>query len=191
MKKWITVFLTALCLLGAMAHASALREVWHETPSLPIRQEENSFDVYMLKRALYSMGYEDVNDHRDHPRYAPEFTYEFDSHMLDAVLDVQRRQGLEESGEVDEATMEAILPGYLAAIENRAPMLGTMSETVRKLQQDLTALRFYAHDITGNMGEYTEAAVKRFQEACGLPATGYADAATMEAIAREMESKSR
>jgi len=53
-KKWIAVFLTALCLLGAMAHASALREVWHETPSLPIRQEEDSFDLPFSAQRAHS-----------------------------------------------------------------------------------------------------------------------------------------
>ena len=42
------------------------------------------------------------------------------------------------------------------------------------LQQDLTTLGYYWAKITGNFGEKTEAAVKRFQEENGLTADGVA-----------------
>lgn len=41
------------------------------------------------------------------------------------------------------------------------------------LQQFLTEKGFYTGPITGNFYELTEAAVKRFQSAAGVPATGY------------------
>ncbi|MBQ7887063.1 MAG: peptidoglycan-binding protein [Clostridia bacterium] len=188
MKKVVSVFLAALCLLTAMTSALALMEVRRELPELPLKKGDSIFDVYNLKRALYAMGFKDVNDHRDHPRYAPEFTYEFDKHMVDAVLEVQKAQGLETTGEVDEKTMEAILPGYLDAIQNGALMLGTMSEEVRTMQENLKALGYYNGDITGNFGEITEGGVMAFQKANGLTVNGFAGDETLAVIESKMQT---
>ena len=187
MKKTIFVLLAALCLLAAVTSALALEEVRPEQPDLPLKTGDSSFDVYNIKRALYGMGFEDVNDHRDHPRYAPEFTYEFDKYMIDAVLEVQKAQGLETTGEVDERTMEAILPGYLDAIRSGALMLGTMCAQVRTMQENLQALGYYNGDITGNFGEITEGAVKAFQKANGLTVNGFAGEETLAAIESAMK----
>ena len=55
---------------------------------------------------------------------------------------------------------------------------------VRQLQQDLQALGLFTspHGATGGYFEATKAAVKGFQAKHGLPATGAADAATLNAI---------
>jgi len=60
--------------------------------------------------------------------------------------------------------------------------LGSSGTNVRNMQQDLTTLGFYWAEVTGNFGEKTETAVKRFQEEYGLTADGVAGTKTLEAI---------
>lgn len=59
---------------------------------------------------------------------------------------------------------------------------GTESAQVRELQARLAQLKFFKGSPTGSYGTATTAAVKAFQTAKGLPATGSVDAATWEAL---------
>lgn len=59
---------------------------------------------------------------------------------------------------------------------------GDSSDAVRELQARLRQLDHFDHDVTGYYGEVTAAAVKDFQAAQGLPATGRVDRATLDLL---------
>ena len=60
--------------------------------------------------------------------------------------------------------------------------LGSTGEDVRQVQRKLKDLGFYKGSVDGDFGEATEAAVKAFQKANELTATGEADAETLTVL---------
>lgn len=67
--------------------------------------------------------------------------------------------------------------------------IGCTGQAVIELQEDLLALgyRLPEYGVDGDFGSETEAAVKAFQAAVGLPTTGIADAETLAAIDTAIE----
>ena len=59
---------------------------------------------------------------------------------------------------------------------------GDFSDQVSKIQSQLAELGFYEMETTGYFGEFTEEAVKEFQMANGIDATGKVDAKTFEKL---------
>jgi peptidoglycan hydrolase-like protein with peptidoglycan-binding domain len=107
-----------------------------------------------------------------------------------AVLNYQRIRGLSETGVADVATLEAMgfdLPATTpqatpspqpAAVLSR----GDRGANVLALQQQLLNYQLYGGSLDGIYGPETEAAVLNYQRIRGLPETGIADAATLEAM---------
>ena len=60
--------------------------------------------------------------------------------------------------------------------------LGSSGENVKSVQTKLKAMGLYAGEITGNVGEKTEAAIKAFQKKYGLTADGIAGPQTLAKI---------
>ena len=60
--------------------------------------------------------------------------------------------------------------------------IGDFSDKVATIQVKLTELGYYELDTTGIFGDYTEEAVRNFQIANGLDATGVVDAKTYEKL---------
>lgn len=99
----------------------------------------------------------------------------------------------------------ALLPVVPEAVQapNPAPALSLPSlgevakeraehqEIVRALQHHLRTLGFDPGPSDGWFGPVTAAAVKRFQEAAGLPATGRVDSATWQALGRALASSAQ
>lgn len=79
-----------------------------------------------------------------------------------------------EDTDVNEAT--------LVTSEMNEMKSGDKGEGVRALQTRLKDVRYYPGKVTGNYLNQTVAAVKKVQEAYGLPVTGDADRATLEVI---------
>ncbi|HEY6994840.1 MAG TPA: N-acetylmuramoyl-L-alanine amidase [Xanthobacteraceae bacterium] len=63
---------------------------------------------------------------------------------------------------------------------------GSTGERVRQLQAGLAQLGFAVGEIDGEFGPITSAAVSAFQGVHGLPATGVADQATQQVLARAL-----
>lgn len=84
----------------------------------------------------------------------------------------------------DSAPGQSIAPGeetpQQAPYETLKP--GDSGEAVKKLQKRLKALEWFYGDIGGNYKTLTTQAVKDFQEAVGLKATGVADSDTQRAL---------
>lgn len=77
-----------------------------------------------------------------------------------------------------------LLPSAASA---EALLRGSSGEAVRELQQMLLDAGFLSDKPDGKFGRNTEAAVKRFQEAAGLEATGIADELTAEQLKAALE----
>jgi peptidoglycan DL-endopeptidase LytE len=97
-----------------------------------------------------------------------------------AVKAFQSSARLPVTGIVDDATY-AKLKGIAAS--NAGMKIGSRGNDVKVLQQNLKLLGYFKYpEITGYFGTITQDAVKRFQQANGLSATGVADARTVQLI---------
>lgn len=69
--------------------------------------------------------------------------------------------------------------------------VGSRGDRVRALQEDLNALGYSTNGIDGIYGQGTKRAVLAFQQEHGMPVTGIADAATIEAVDKAADDPSR
>lgn len=97
----------------------------------------------------------------------------YGSHTTEAVKAFQTDYGLDETGILDATTANALS----TAAENSPALM------VDALQTELVELRYYEGRVDGDFGPETVTAVKAFQEAQGLDASGSLDPATAEALA--------
>ena len=136
--------------------------------------------VRNLQQDLTTLGY-----------YWAEITGNFGAKTETAVRRFQEENGMTADGVVGTKTLNAIAAaiarkgGTSASSSNSGSALKLNSKGTRvtQLQQDLKQLGFYYAEITGNFGEKTEAAVKKFQESRGLTVNGVAGTSTLNAIA--------
>jgi len=132
----------------------------------------------------------------------------FGEQTRNAILSAQRTFGLEETGELDAETFEAIYDAYLGIIDSLSfefregevlPFsgvvltLGVEAPEVSVLQQYLNTLsEAYPEiprvNVTGYFGSQTEAAVLAFQRLFGLQPTGVVEATVWSAIASEYQT---
>ncbi|EZP75154.1 NLP/P60 protein [Parageobacillus genomosp. 1] len=105
-----------------------------------------------------------------------------------AVKAFQSSARLPVTGIVDDATY-AKLKGITAS--NAGMKIGSRGNNVKVLQQNLKQLGYFKYpEITGYFGTITQDAVKRFQQANGLSATGVADARTVQLIEKALDQRS-
>jgi branched-chain amino acid transport system substrate-binding protein len=124
----------------------------------------NAVFVAQLQQALKVLGY-----------YDGEVTGIYDDATTAAVAALQRDLGLPDTGQYDDATDAALRD----RIGSRLAFFGA---GVKELQQALADRGFYDGPIDGRYSAATIAAVKAFQTALGVPATGLIDVATLQAI---------
>ncbi len=145
---------------------------------------DSGLNVYALQNRLKQMGY-----------FNGACTGSYGDLTQQAVTLFQRENGLEETGSADPATWVAIYSG--AAVTHRrddALQLGDSGDSVRQVQDRLKALGYHRPEPDGNFGYATQTAVRLFQMACGLAATGEVDSETltrlmdMEAPAMQSEN---
>lgn len=173
MRKMLMIcaLLCALCLaLGALAEGDAGQEAE--------QSKEREIDLLTVDHRLYELGYRDG-----------ACNGVLDEITVNALKNFQKVNGLNVTGEADDATVELLLNGKAVSqteyLENLAqenaevlPLAdGSHGEAVTKLQRALKALGYYKGGSDGTFGEETQAAVYRFQLANGLQETGIADSA--------------
>ena len=136
-------------------------------------------EILELEQSLYALGYHD--EHCD---------AQLDETTRQALRSFQLANGLEVTGEPDEATLRLIDQGgwitcheYLVDLAGEyvdLPILqqGSSGESVAALQRTLKALGYFSGECDGVFGEASMAAVRRFQLANGLAQTGVADRST-------------
>lgn len=126
-------------------------------------------DVTKIQDRLRELGY--FND---------ESTGYFATGTQEAVKSFQDKAGLTSNGAVDEETWN-LLFSEDAPEKYITYSLGDfdeMQQGIENIQNKLIALQYYYEDATGYFGEATESALKFFQEANDLEATGVADKET-------------
>ncbi|TAD78702.1 MAG: hypothetical protein EA001_06470 [Oscillatoriales cyanobacterium] len=124
---------------------------------------------------------------------------QFDNSTRRALEAFQRSMRLSATGNVDSVTMRALRerggtasgqlpnrPGANGQVGfgsiNGSLRPGQRNTAVRNLQTKLRQLNYFRANPTGYYGSITTAAVRSFQRAMGLPATGQADAGTLRAL---------
>ncbi|MGA1344262.1 MAG: peptidoglycan-binding protein, partial [Hyphomonas sp.] len=73
----------------------------------------------------------------------------------------------------------------------QALQVGSRGDRVRELQVDLNALGYVTNGIDGIFGQASRRAVVAFQQENGLPVTGIADSATIDAIDKAADDPAR
>lgn len=145
-----------------------------------LKQGSKGSEVSELQRNLTTLGY-----------YWADITGNFGEKTKTAVKRFQEENGLSADGVAGAKTIAAIakaMAGKTSSGSSTAVSSGTVLKlnsqgtTVSQMQTDLKQLGYYYAEITGNFGEKTEAAVKKFQERNGLSADGVAGPKTLEAI---------
>jgi peptidoglycan hydrolase-like protein with peptidoglycan-binding domain len=104
----------------------------------------------------------------------------YGTYTANAVAEFQRRKGLSQTGTVDTATAVAL------GVAPATPLLakGATGDAVKAMQLQLIAVGITpAGGADGVFGSGTEAAVRQFQNAKGIPVTGQVDAATAGILA--------
>ncbi|MGN9165865.1 C40 family peptidase [Tissierellaceae bacterium HCP3S3_D8] len=134
----------------------------------------NHDDVMILQQELKRLGY---------------FTYdEITSHYGDitekAVIEFQKAQGLETSGEFNSPTFEALKKFRKKPLTfERALKLEDTGEDVKALQEILKYLGYLEIDeCTDYFGNMTKDAIASFQKTYEMPVDGVANARTIDAI---------
>ena len=145
-----------------------------------IRENSSGATVSKVQTELKALGY-----------YSGKITGNAGPKTVAAIKSFQGKNGLTADGIAGPQTIAKIDAAYEAkggsssgsGASASGLKLNSKGTDVRNLQQDLTTLGYYWAEITGNFGERTEAAVKRFQEENGLTADGVAGTKTLNAIA--------
>ena len=151
-----------------------------------IRENSSGATVSKVQTELKALGY-----------YYGQITGNAGPKTVAAIKSFQGKNGLTADGIAGPQTIAKIDAAYEAKGGSSSGSgssasglkLNSKGTDVRNLQQDLTTLGYYWAEITGNFGERTEAAVKRFQEENGLTADGVAGTKTLNAIAAAVARK--
>lgn len=185
MKRW-TMMLAALLLMVAVVPGTC--EQATETGN----HEKARKDSEMML-ALASGGYFDMNDEAlNNWKTYEEYEKTYAELKNEAVMDFQKDHDLPQTGELDEKTMETLIPDYEECRKQEAMgnlAVGCTSENVWRLQVDLQALGCYAGDATGHFGMKTRAAVLAYQKAEGLTEDGFVTPELLEAIHDQAQEK--
>lgn len=149
-----------------------------------IKLNTRSDAVKTLQTKLKKLGY-----------YTGELTGKAGEKTIAAIKDFQGKNGLTADGVAGPATLAKVDAAYSklgsSSVSSSASglKLNSNGTDVRDLQTDLTYLGYYWATISGNFGEKTETAVKRFQEESGLTVDGVAGTKTLNAIAEAVKKK--
>ena len=151
-----------------------------------IKLNSSGTAVKDLQTKLQKLGY-----------YTAELTGNCGPKTVAAIKAFQEKNGLTADGVAGPTTLAKVDAAYNAMDSSSSGSsgsasglkLGSTGKEVSALQTDLTTLGFYWAQITGNFGEKTETAVKRFQEENGLSVDGVAGKKTLDAIAAAVAKK--
>lgn len=152
------------------------------SPSAALTVGARGDDVRELQQQLKQLGYFTYSD----------ITGYYGVLTADAVRRFQRDNGLPVTGAVDNQTAALLASAVKAKTPPPAPIererlavrlsIGALGEDVKRIQTKLKELGYFYTDITGYYGTATADAVRRFQQAAKLPATGIVDGETYERL---------
>ena len=162
--RWLCAALALLMAAGALAEGG---------------ENLSSDTVYHLELRLAALGY-----------FSGQADGIFDAGTRTALESFQQANGLEVTGAVDSATLDALngeeivsrqvyLKGYVQSFSQQEELqVGSSGREVQEVQKRLKALGFGDVYTDGVFGEGTQRALMRFQLANGLGQTGVLDAST-------------
>ena len=141
----------------------------------PLSYGNSGESVSQVQQQLTALGY-----------YTGRISGKFDSATKTAVITFQQANGLNANGKADAATRKLLNEGKgvnYATYETYCPLKsGNSGSAVKVLQSRLNALGYYYGALDGKYGSAVRDAVKVFQSANGIRATGTADMATRKAM---------
>ncbi|TDE08963.1 peptidoglycan-binding protein [Jiangella asiatica] len=124
--------------------------------------------------------------------YARDVTGEYDEVTVAAVTGFQGKRNLPETGQVDQATWDALVGMTRTPTDDEmhnrlvaGPTIlgpGDTGDEVRELQARLKQIDWFSGEVTDTYGDATAAAVEGFQDKRGFPATGEVDQRTWDKI---------
>ena len=140
-----------------------------------LKLEDSGAGVVQLETALLTLGYLDT---------VPASNYT--AITAQAVQRLQAALGISQSGSANQALLRVLYSGNAPA----SPLLslslssGSKNDNVSRLQNRLLALGYLSREssVDGSYGTNTISAVRLFQTAAGISATGTADSATIRAL---------
>ena len=140
-----------------------------------LRNEDSGSGVLELENALLALGYLDGVPSSNYTNYTAE-----------AVKRLQAALGMSQTGVADAATQRVLYSGKAPAspILSASLSSGSADANVKRLQTRLLALGYLSRSssVDGDYGSTTAAAIRLFQSAAGISATGTADNATIRAL---------
>ncbi|OQP16804.1 peptidoglycan-binding protein [Geobacillus zalihae] len=152
------------------------------SPSAALTVGARGDDVRKLQQQLKQLGYFTYSD----------ITGYYGVLTADAVRRFQRDNGLPVTGAVDNQTVARLASAVKAKTTSPAPIererqavrlsIGALGDDVKRIQTKLKELGYFYTAITGYYGTATADAVRRFQQAAQLPATGVVDGETYERL---------
>ena len=133
---------------------------------------DTGLHVRQLQRKLLELGY-----------FEGDCTGSYGEMTQQAVALFQETNQLEKTGVADLNTCTALYEGLAEPLKDPSTLrLGDDAESVAQLQSSLAAYGYFDRNVTGVFGATTEIAVRLFQMANGLPATGEADSEMMSLL---------
>ncbi len=140
-----------------------------------LKLEDSGAGVVQLETALLALGYLDTIP-----------TSNYTAHTASAVQRLQAALGMSQTGMADVATLRVLYSGNapVSPILSATLSTGNKSDNVTRLQNRLLALGYLSREssVDGDYGSTTAAAVRLFQTAAGITATGTADNQTIRAL---------
>lgn len=140
-----------------------------KVPVILLARGAKGDDVSALQQKLKALGY-----------LTGSADGQYGTGTVKAVEAFQKDNGLEQTGRVDEDTMNALNAKEIPARTSFAR--GDIGDDVKALQDQLQVLGFLEGEADGNFGSKTEQAIRKFQKAHSLTVTGKADAETVKQI---------
>lgn len=124
--------------------------------------------------------------------YTPDITGEYDTITVEAVKGFQTKRELAPTGEVDQATLDALVAMTRTPTEDEknnvlvaGPTIlgpGASGDQVRELEARLKQIGWYSGDVTAEYDDATTQAVAGFQTKRGFPSTGEVDQRTWDKV---------
>ncbi len=151
-----------------------------EDDGVTLKKGSKGDAVKQLQQRLKQLGY-----------YNSTIDGDYGNNTVSAVKAFQKKNGLSQTGTVDEKTMDKIYSTSAVTAGDKADdsvsedatlKKGSKGDEVKKLQQRLKELGYYKSTCDGDYGSNTVSAVKAFQKKNGLTQSGTADAATLKKL---------
>ena len=170
---------TQKLLFSKKALAAPADAIAEESTYSTLRYGDSGLEVAQMQERLIGLGY-----------LSGDADGKFGLQTKAAVLAFQRENSLVRDGIAGSNTLAALYADTATALDTSETLMqGTVSNTVRKMQEHLIALGFLNGSADGIFGPVTSLALIAFQKAQRLTADGIAGKLTLTALVKEMQEQ--